>query len=175
VKEFTVTRVLSLDDDPEMLSLLGLIFGLCGYDHMRTTNSAEALSILQLEPIDLFTQDCTRPDMHGLELYRVLKVDEDMPRIPVLFISAVRRQDFADECRLKHGDEYLMKPFGPRELVAVVEVVLNRFGKHIPTEEERASVYEMAREVLAREFKWDVAQLDKVYERMTEMLAGLKH
>ena len=82
-----MTRVLSLDDDPEMLSLLGLIFGLCGYDHMRTTNSAEALSILQREPIDLFTQDCTRPDMHGLELYRLLKVDEDMARIPVLFIS----------------------------------------------------------------------------------------
>jgi DNA-binding response OmpR family regulator len=52
-----VTRILSLDDEPEMLALLSLILRRAGYECLGTTDEQEALSILRTQSIDLFTQE----------------------------------------------------------------------------------------------------------------------
>ncbi len=141
-----MTRILSLDNDPAILELLGLILELAGFDHLVTTDNEEALSLLRAQPPDLFTQDVARPVMDGLEFYLRMKSDETLRHIPVLFITGGMRPTFAASCRAIYGDDYLTKPFELREIVMTVAGLLRRRGKHVPTREERAARYERVRE-----------------------------
>jgi DNA-binding response OmpR family regulator len=162
-----MTRILSLDDAPEMLQLIGLQLEFAGYEHLRTGSSHEALAILHSEPVDLLTQDCLRPGMNGAELYRRLKSDESLCRIPVLFISAVRQPEFAAECRSVYGDDYLVKPFRPQELLAAVTGLMKRHGKHMPTRDERAARCNQIRDRL----RSDLADLCVSEERLDELFS----
>ena len=159
---------MSLDDDPEMLKLLGLMFELAGYEHLRVTEDEGALDILHSEPVDLFTQDCLRPECPGgLALYEQLKADEQLRYIPVLFISAGQRPVFAEQCWATYGDGYLIKPFAPPDLLKAVEIVLQRHGKKVPTEADRAARYEQAQARLMDEFAVSADQLADLYQRIS--------
>lgn len=142
-----MTLIQCLDDDEAHLNLLGLVFELAGYDHLRTHDNVEALSLLRIQPIDLFTQDLLRPNMSGVEFYRVMKSDDALRHIPVLILSAAAGfpPGFVAECRSVYGDEYLSKPWGPSELVTTVAELLARRGKHVLTDEERADRKELVR------------------------------
>jgi CheY-like chemotaxis protein len=162
------TRVLSLDDDPEMLRLLGLMFELAGYEHLRVTRDERALEILRDEPVDLFTQDCLRLACPGgLALYECLKADECLRHIPVLFISAGQRPAFAEQCWATYGDGYLIKPFAPPDLLQAVETVLQRHGKRVPTAADRASRYVQVQTRWMDEFGMSADQLGVVYRRIS--------
>ena len=120
-----MVRILSLDDEPEMLDLLGLILQHFGYDHLKTTNSREALTILRHEPVDLLTQDLVRPDMNGWELNRKMKSDDLLREIPILVISAKAKT--LESNQSEEGltaDGYLNKPFKPVELLLTISNVL---------------------------------------------------
>ncbi len=82
-----MTRILSLDDDPELLQRFAVALNLAGYEHLLTTQIKAALSIFHNERIDLFTQDFQRPAMPGWDLYELMKADDDLRSIPVLFLS----------------------------------------------------------------------------------------
>jgi len=110
-----------------MLGLLSLILELAGYEHLRTTDAEKALSILRNQEIDLFTQDIMRPGIDGWELYRMMKEDEELCSIPVLFLSAARPSKLATECYLPHGDEYLTLPFTPQELLSNCKRITSDF------------------------------------------------
>ena len=166
-----MTCILSLDDEPEILRLLGMVLEVAGYEHLRVTDSSEALSILRRESVDLFTQDCMRPDMDGPKLYRLMKADRSLRHMPVLFISAGHRPKFAAACRSTYGDDYLAKPFGLQELLATVTAMLKRCGKHVPTEEERVARYQQVRARLASELDMSGEQLDALYETVAGLLA----
>ena len=172
-----MTLILSLDDDPVILQLIGLPLALAGYEHQRFTNSHEALAALRTEMVDLFTQDCLRPDIRGLDLYRLLKSDQDLRHIPVLFISAVHQPEFAAECRTVFGDDYLNKPFTPQELLTAVTAMLRRHNRHVPTEEERAARYEHIRDDLKNELgAWmdlSTERLDALYEKLSSFLTQI--
>ena len=73
-----MTRILSLDDEPAILKLLGVSLELAGYEHSCTTDGHQALRILYHEQIDLLTQDIMRPKMDGWELYRLMKSDAEL-------------------------------------------------------------------------------------------------
>lgn len=131
-------RILSLDDEPEMLDLLSLILEPLGYEHLKTTNSAEALLILRNEPVGLFTQDFMRPKMDGCDFLRRMKSDETLRDIPVLGISAGTRETRAEQLK-QVGldidgdlDGYVTKPFGPCELLEAIAHVLTRRGVPLP-------------------------------------------
>jgi DNA-binding response OmpR family regulator len=160
-----MTRILSLDDSPEILKILHLFLELAGYEHLRAVESEAALSILRTEAVDMFTQDCIRPNLHGIELYKHLKADEKLRRIPVLFISAGERPEFAAECRSVYGDDYLTKPFQLETVLSTVAALLQRRGKHTPTVKERADRYAQIRAGLATELGWSTDQLDAAYEQ----------
>jgi len=81
-------RILSLDDDRDMLEALHLVLSRNDYQHAYTTSSSEALDLLTRESFDLFTQDWQRPDIDGLEFYRLMKSVESLYDTPVLIITA---------------------------------------------------------------------------------------
>ncbi|MBN1886499.1 MAG: response regulator [Thermoflexales bacterium] len=133
-----MTRILSLDDDTAILELIGLILERAGYEHVRTSDSHEALSILCSEPIDLFTQDIMRPDIDGWDFYRLIKSHEILHDIPVLILTCrAQSVDKIVGLQIAGVDGYLTKPFGPRELLTAIERVLEAHCRPKPTEEDR--------------------------------------
>ena len=133
-----MTRILSVDDEPEILNLLGLILESVGYEHLKATESNEALSILCNESVDLITQDFMRPGVDGIEFLQRVKSEETMRGIPVLSISAGSRDTRIEQFELAgldmdHDlDGYVTKPFGPRELLDAIADVLIRHGIPLP-------------------------------------------
>ncbi len=83
-----MARILSLDDELEMLKLLNLILERRGYEHIYTTSEDDALTILRNIQVDLFTQDLMRPRIDGLALCRLMQADRALRRIPVLILTA---------------------------------------------------------------------------------------
>ena len=83
-----MTRILSLDDAPDVLSMIHLVLKGSGYEHFHRTDSYEALSVLKRNQVDLVTQDWSRPDMDGLEFYQRMKAVESLYDIPVLVMTA---------------------------------------------------------------------------------------
>jgi len=133
-----MTRILSLDDEPEMVSLMGLILRRAGYDYIGATDNFQAWSILNSEPIDLFTQDLMRPGMDGWKFCQQMKADGRLNHIPVIIVTAMSQcVDRLLGLRIAEVDDYITKPFSPQELLASVERVLTRHSKPLPTEEEQ--------------------------------------
>jgi two-component system alkaline phosphatase synthesis response regulator PhoP len=131
-----MTRILSLDDESQMLDLLRLILERVGYECLGTTDEQEALSILRTQPVDLFTQDFMRPvGLCGIEFLRKLKSDEALKDIPVVGISARPRDARAKELESAGLDMeralagYIQKPFGPQELLVIIKAALRKRGE----------------------------------------------
>jgi CheY-like chemotaxis protein len=133
-----MTRILSLDDEPEMVKLLHLILERAGYECVGTTDDQEAFKILRTGSIDLFTQDFMRPQTDGLQFLQQMKSDPSLRTIPVLGVSAGRREARAEQLKRfgldidRDLDGYLKKPFGPMHLLEMIEAILRRHEKHIP-------------------------------------------
>ena len=119
-----VPHILVVDDDPEIRRLLGRYLD---GQNMRTSLAASRRECKQLLPnsrIDLIVLDVMLPDGSGLELCRELHGHR--PRIPVILLTALK-EDIDRIIGLEIGaDDYLGKPFNPRELVARIRAVLRR-------------------------------------------------
>jgi CheY-like chemotaxis protein len=124
-----MTRILALDDEPELAHLLGEVLGSVGYECLSTTDSYEALHTLRRGPVDLLIQDCLRGDVDGLALYRLLKADPGLRHLPVLFFSAGVAPEETAALRANSVDEHLRKPASIQELLGAVARVLQRSGK----------------------------------------------
>jgi CheY-like chemotaxis protein len=80
-------RILSLNDWDMILGFLDHFLNERGYEHLYTTDSHHALSILRQQPIDLFIQDLLRTDMNGFALYWLMKSEERLRDVPILICS----------------------------------------------------------------------------------------
>jgi two-component system phosphate regulon response regulator OmpR len=120
-------RVWVVDDDPEIRRLLATYLGEQGYDVRTLADGAQLMARLQAQRPDLLVLDLMLPGDDGLTLLRRLRdADDDLP---VLMLTA--RADAVDRIiGLEQGaDDYLAKPFLPRELTARIEAVLRRRGR----------------------------------------------
>jgi DNA-binding response OmpR family regulator len=118
-----VVSVLLIDDDVELVRLLAQLFTREGIALRSATTGAAGLEGLNPAP-SLVLLDLMLPDMHGKEVFRRLR--ERMPELPVIMLTA--KGDPLDRViGLELGaDDYLPKPFDPRELIARVRTVLRR-------------------------------------------------
>lgn len=118
-------RVLLIDDDPRLAEMVAEYLGESGFRVSKAANGAAGLEKLEREPFDALVLDLMLPDMDGLEVCRRLRAKSD---IPVLMLTA--RGDSADRVvGLEIGaDDYLPKPFQPRELLARLRAILRRRG-----------------------------------------------
>lgn len=119
-------HVLIVDDDPEIRSLLARYLGGQGFRVSAASNRAECESRLSTSEPDLVVLDVMLPDGSGLDICRGLQ--ERRPRMPVILLTALK-EDVDRIVGLEIGaDDYLGKPFNPRELVARIKAVLRRAG-----------------------------------------------
>lgn len=128
--------VLIVDDDPHIRALLTFACGKAGIVTREAGDGEEALaSIAQAAP-DLVVLDINMPRMDGLEVCRRLRAEGDLP---ILFLSS--REDEIDRILgIELGaDDYVVKPFSPREVVARIQAILRRAGRTAPPSAPAAS------------------------------------
>ncbi len=119
-----VKRILAVDDEPSILTLLSFNLEKSGYQVVQATNGREALDLALSEPLDLVILDVMLPEMDGLEVCRELR--QAKSQLPVLMLTA-KDDEFDKVLGLELGaDDYMTKPFSPRELTARVKALLRR-------------------------------------------------
>ena len=118
-------RVLCIEDHPEMIELIRLILGRRGFDVVGAEGGREGLKEMQENPPDLILLDLMMPDMDGWEVYRQIKANDQLSGIPVIAVTAKAQGiDRVLGLHIAGMDDFITKPFGPKELVASVEHVL---------------------------------------------------
>jgi two-component system OmpR family response regulator len=130
------TRILIVDDDVEIRNLLGGYLSRFGMEAVGVHDGAEMKKALAESPFDLVVLDLMLPGEDGLSLCRWLRGESD---IPVIMLTA--RGDPMDRVvGLELGaDDYVAKPFEPRELVARIQTILRRARHERETESPEAS------------------------------------
>ncbi|SMY06147.1 response regulator transcription factor [Flavimaricola marinus] len=116
------TRILIVDDDPQIRDVLRIALGQAGYDVVEAADGAAGLAAA-LEGPDLVVLDIGLPEMDGREVCRQLRKTSE---VPVLFLTA-EGDEIDRVVGLELGaDDYVTKPFSPRELVARCRAILKR-------------------------------------------------
>jgi DNA-binding response OmpR family regulator len=119
-------KILVIDDEPKIVEICRDYLKAGGYDVVSAADGPNGLSAIRREKPDLIVLDLMLPGMDGLDLCRQLRRESN---VPVIMLTA--RVDEADKLvGLELGaDDYITKPFSPRELVARVRTVLRRTGE----------------------------------------------
>jgi len=113
------TKILVVDDDPEILSMTELFLGKRGYEVFKAPNGLLALEEIKRQRPDIILCDVLMPEMDGYELYKELKKNPLTADIPVLIITA--REKMEDSFKSLGVDGFISKPFPPEDLVNEIE------------------------------------------------------
>lgn len=117
------TRILLVDDDPSLREVARYALDQAGYEVLEASDGRVALDRLARDPVDLVVLDVLMPELDGLEVCRVIRRTS---QVPIVFLSS-RGEEVDKILGLEMGgDDYLAKPFSPRELVSRVRAVLRR-------------------------------------------------
>ncbi len=116
-------KILLVDDEPEILEICRDYLKASNFDVLTARDGAQGLSSARREKPDLIVLDLMMPEMDGIEVCRAIRHESN---VPIIMLTA--RVEEADKLiGLELGaDDYMTKPFSPRELVARVKVVLRR-------------------------------------------------
>ncbi|MBW2286904.1 MAG: response regulator [Deltaproteobacteria bacterium] len=119
-------RILVVDDEPDLLELVRLNLSQAGFEVDTAASGGEAMKSLQAVRPDLMVLDLMLPDLSGTDLCRQLRSDPSFAELPIIMLTA--RADEVDRVvGFELGtDDYVTKPFSPRELVLRVRAVLRR-------------------------------------------------
>ena len=120
-------RILMVEDDAQITELLETYLGRYGLEVMSVDRPSTALDKLRTEQYDLALLDLGLPEMDGLELCKLLK--GQYPHMPVIISTA--RHDVSDKVVAFEigADDYIAKPYDPRELVARIQMILKRYSQ----------------------------------------------
>lgn len=134
-------KILIVDDEPEIVRVLGGYLEQAGYNVITAFSGPEAVRRARQENPALIILDLMLPGMDGIDVCRTLRKTSD---VPIIMVTA--RVDEADRVLgLELGaDDYVTKPFSPREVVARVRAVLRRYQPGTSQTPERLSVGDIA-------------------------------
>ena len=121
--------ILLVDDEAAIRTMLCGSLETAGYNVLQAENAQQAhASIIDRQP-DLVLLDWMMPGTTGLELLRRLKRDELTEKIPVIMLTAKAEEDSKISGLDAGADDYIPKPFSPRELISRVKAVMRRIGR----------------------------------------------
>ena len=128
-------RILVVDDEPHIRDVICFALERAGLISTAVRNGTEAMAAFRRGNIDLIILDIGMADMDGLEVCRQIRKTSGLP---ILFLSA-RDEEIDKVLGLEiGGDDYVTKPFSPRELVARVKAILKRSGNEAGPERRGA-------------------------------------
>jgi DNA-binding response OmpR family regulator len=150
-----VTRVLVVDDEPAIRESLAFALKREGFDVLEAASLKAARGISD-EQADLIILDLVLPDGNGLDFLRALRTRSD---IPVIVLTS-RDEETDRVVGLEMGaDDYVLKPFSPREVTARVRAVLRRAGGKTPPEETALRVGTLSADPRTRKALADKSEL----------------
>jgi two-component system alkaline phosphatase synthesis response regulator PhoP len=116
-------KILIVDDEPQIVEICKDYLKAAGYETVTANNGQQGVSLARREKPDLIVLDLMMPEMDGLEVTRTIRRESD---VPIIMLTA-RVEETDKLIGLELGaDDYITKPFSPRELVARIRVVLRR-------------------------------------------------
>ncbi|WP_280771462.1 response regulator transcription factor [Salipaludibacillus daqingensis] len=118
-------RILIVDDEQEMRTLLKLCLSEKNYHVSEATNGIEAIEAINNHNISIVILDIMMPEIDGFELLKMLRQELDR-KTPVILLSALGDTERVVQGLQLGADDYIVKPFEPRELTARIESVLRR-------------------------------------------------
>ncbi|MFW6136759.1 MAG: response regulator [Candidatus Aminicenantaceae bacterium] len=127
-----------VDDEPDILELVSIHLEKNGYRSQEFLNGESFIEFLKSSLPDLIVLDLMLPDMDGLEICKYLKKQEHLASIPVIMLTA-KGEEVDKILGLELGaDDYVTKPFSPKELISRIRAVLRRGYKKESTETSSA-------------------------------------
>ncbi len=128
----TAQKILVVEDDPDIAQLLALSLKKAGFETLVCDEGYDALNTVRRQMPDLIVLDLMIPGIDGFEVCRELKREQRTSRIPILILTA-RAEEIDRIVGLELGaDDYVVKPFSPRELVLRVRAILRRAAQDGP-------------------------------------------
>lgn len=122
----TIKKILIVDDEPDIVELISYNLKKEGFHISTARDGEEALSRVRAGHPDLIILDLMLPGIHGMELCRILRNNPKSAHIPIIMLTA--KSEESDKVRgLEIGaDDYMTKPFSPKEFIARVKAILRR-------------------------------------------------
>ena len=118
-------KVVCVEDEPEMIDLIRLILGRRDFELIGALGGREGLETIRREKPALVLLDLMMPDMDGWEVYQQMKADAELSKIPVIVVTAKAQSiDKVLGLYIAKVEDYVIKPFGPQELLSSVNKVL---------------------------------------------------
>lgn len=118
--------ILIVDDEAAIREVIAAALEMAGYRALEASNAQEAHSLVVDQKPDLILLDWMMPNVSGVELARRLKRDPLTAEIPIIMLTAKGEEDHKITGLEAGADDYITKPFSPRELVARLKAVLRR-------------------------------------------------
>jgi two-component system phosphate regulon response regulator PhoB len=127
-------QILIVEDEPAVREMISFVLKQSGYEPVEAEDAVQAQRAVMEQPPDLILMDWMLPGTSGMELTREMKKSPATRDIPVILLTARGEED--DKIRgLECGaDDYITKPFSPRELAARIKVILRRVAPHTTQE-----------------------------------------
>ena len=122
-------QIVIVEDEPDILDVLSYNLKREGYDVATSQNGAKGLDLIQRLKPNLVLLDLMLPGMDGLDVCRNLKNNRSTANIPVIMLTAKGEESDVVLGLGIGADDYIPKPFSPKELVARVKAVLRRAGQ----------------------------------------------
>jgi two-component system phosphate regulon response regulator PhoB len=160
-------KILVVDDEPDVTDLVAYHVKAKGF-HVETLNDATAsISKARIYNPDLVILDIMMPHLSGIQVCRILRADPKLAKVPIIFLTAKAEPHDRIEGLESGADDYLSKPFSPKELVLRVESILRRVAApkdpvstklrvgdiQLDSETHRATVKGALLDLTATEFK----------------------
>lgn len=174
------STILIVDDEAAIRDMVGITLDLAGFSSISAANAHDAhVSIIDKKP-DLVLLDWMLPGGSGIELARRLRRDEITTNLPIIMLTAKTSEDNKVQGLSEGVDDYVTKPFSPRELVARIKTVLRRvdgkqknkvlrvFDLQLDPSSHRTSIEDQSIEMGPTEFrllKFFMSNQEKVFSR----------
>jgi two-component system, OmpR family, alkaline phosphatase synthesis response regulator PhoP len=126
--EEAIKKILVVDDEPDVISLLTLMLKSQGYNVITAGDGQEGLEKARKENPDLILLDVMLPKMDGYKVARMLKFDENFSAIPIILLTA-KIQEKDRQTGLEMGaNDYMTKPFDTALLLSKIKAILSKKG-----------------------------------------------
>ncbi|MFN3739971.1 MAG: response regulator [Thermodesulfovibrionales bacterium] len=169
-------KILIVDDEKDLVELVSYNLRKEGFSTEASYDGADALLKLRKDSFDLIVLDLMLPGIDGLEILRLIRADSRLSHLPVLLLTA-KTEEIDRVIGLEMGaDDYVTKPFSPRELIARVKALLRRISRKTegPAGVLRFGDLEIDRERYAVQLKGKEIKLSTTEFRLLMYLAERK-
>ena len=121
-----MSTILVVDDDDDICALVAFKLEAMGHDVLVEHEGEGGLATIQLVRPDLVVLDWMMPRMNGLEVCLAVRADPELASVPVILLTAKAQEADVQRGFAAGADDYLVKPFSPRELASRVDALLIR-------------------------------------------------